>query len=670
MKRLIIGVAFVIVLLAILAAALPFLIPADAIKKRALAAAREATGREVRIDGAFELDPGPTTSVRAEGVVFGNADSGSRPELAIIESLALDIEILPLLFGQTVIPRLSLAGADILLERDKQGVGNWVFAADDGGAGSGDGAVPQLGEVTLDNIVLAYKDGVTGAEQQFTLVKLALVSEGAAGPLALTLDGRWNNEPMTGQGSLPSPATWAGGNGPVPVTLALRAFALEIGIDGAVTPRDGGPDFDIALTVKGKNLDGLRPLAGDTLPEAGPFDLGTRVKGSLDVLSLQGLKLALGKTDLAGNISIDTKGARLRVDGKLSSSRVDLNELMPPWPAAPGSGGSDARAARKRVFPEDPLPLDGLKAADARIDIAIGELVTPTLPLKDVKVALSLENGKLDAAPFSSKVAGSDVAGGVSLDGSAATPALAVKVGSKALDVGKLLAETGITDMLEGKATLDVDLKGQGGSVAAIMASLTGHARLVMGKGRTRTESFDLLVGGLSQVMSSLFAEKSEWTVVECIAGDFAVKDGLATPKVMAVNTEHVLVFGEGGADFGKETLNMKLTPKPKVATLNVSVPIKVGGTFLEPTFAPDELATVRRLGGLVGSAFFPPAALLAFGDLGGSDDPCIKEMSTRIEATPAATPSSPADAVETVTKAAGKVLKAIGSGLKKSFGN
>ena len=657
MKRLIMGVV-VIVLVVAMVIALPFVIPTDTIKGWALTAARDATGREVRIDGAFELDLGLTTSVRMEGIVLGNAEWGSRPELARIESLALDIEVLPLISGQTVIPRLSLAGADILLESDKRDVGNWVFTADDGATGSGSasgggagGAVPQLGELVLNNIALVYKDSATGAEERLTLAKLRLVSQGANGPLALTFDGRWNNEPIIGEGTLPNLATLAGSAGPMPVKLVLQAFALQVGVDGTMTPQDAGLDLDIALTAKGNNLDGLWPLAGGALPKAGPFDLSTGVKGGGQALSLQGLKLALGKTDLAGNIAISTKGARPRIDGKLSSTRIDLNELMPPPQDASGGRGGDVKTAKKRVFPQDPLPLDGLKAADAKLDITIGELVTPTLPLKDVKVILSLQNGKLDVAPFSSKVAGSEIAGGVSLDGSVATPTLTLKVGSQVLDIGKLLAEIGTTDVLEGKATLDVDLRGQGNSVAAIMASLNGHSRLTMGKGRAKTESFDVLVGGLSQVMGSLFAEKSEWAVVECITSDFAIKDGLVTSKVMVVNTEHVLLLGEGEANLGEEVLNMRLTPKPKVATLNVSVPIKIGGTFLEPTFALDELATVRRFGGLVGAVFFPPAALLALGDFGSSDDPCIKEIASQNEAEPAAKSSSPADAVKDVVK-------------------
>ena len=63
MKRLIVGIVVVVVLLVAAAIVLPFVIPTDMVKERALAAAREATGREVRIDGVFELNLGLTTSL-------------------------------------------------------------------------------------------------------------------------------------------------------------------------------------------------------------------------------------------------------------------------------------------------------------------------------------------------------------------------------------------------------------------------------------------------------------------------------------------------------------------------------------------------------------------------------------------------------------------------------
>ena len=159
--------------------------------------------------------------------------------------------------------------------------------------------------------------------------------------------------------------------------------------------------------------------------------------------------------------------------------------------------------------------------------------------------------------------------------------------------------------------------------------------------------------------------------MLNCIASRFDFKNGVATSRVLLADTEYSTVAGEGSMDLGKETLAMKISPQSKSATLNLAVPIKIGGTFAEPTFRPDELATARRLGGLLGATLFPPAALLALADLGsGEDNPCLKiakgggKTTSQQTAQPAAQP-----AVKAVTDAIKAPLDSLTKGLGSLFG-
>lgn len=637
MKRILIGIAVLVLVLIVVVVALPFLIPTETYKQQITQAVKDATGRELTIDGEFNLQFGLTTSVSAEGIRFANAEWGEAPALAEIGTLAVDVELLPLLSGDVSVPRLELADATIALETDAQGRNNWDFtgAADstapsdrDGGeSGGGAPIIPHLADVSIDNVTLSMTDARSGERIDAELVRARVASESADDPMVIEVEGNWGDDPLIVEGQVGS-ITAATGGGPFPVDIKADAFGIQVALNGGIADPQAARGLDLALAVNARNLSGLKAFAGDGLPTAGPLALTATISGAPDALDVNDIDFGFGNTDLAGDVALRMAGGRPSVTAKLASNRVDLVELQPAGGAeetSAGGGAADTGPDTGKVFPSDPLPLEGLSAADADIDLTIGELVTPTLTVRDAVVKVALKDGRLQVAPLTAMVADSKVDGAISLARQADAAALDVKLTSESLDLGKLITEAGVTDLLEGSASLDVDLQGSGNSVAAIMASLNGHSRVLMNEGRARTEAFDLLVGGLSSVMGSVFGSKSEWTVVECMASDFRIENGVAKSQVMLINTEYTIVSGEGDVNLGAEALNLVISPQPKSATLNVSVPVKVGGTFVDPSFTPDELAAARKIGGLLGATIFPPAAVVGLAEMGNEDNPCLK---------------------------------------------
>jgi len=118
-----------------------------------------------------------------------------------------------------------------------------------------------------------------------------------------------------------------------------------------------------------------------------------------------------------------------------------------------------------------------------------------------------------------------------------------------------------------------VDLKGQGASVAAVMASLDGEMKLLMAKGTASTAGLDYAVGGIAQVLGTFISRGTDKMAVNCAAGDFLVRSGVATSRALVVDSEFSTIAGEGKIDLGRETLDMRITPRPKSATLNLCTP-------------------------------------------------------------------------------------------------
>jgi len=125
------------------------------------AKAKEATGRELKLKGkiGFKLSLLPT--VAADDVSFQNAPWGSRPLLATVKRVEVQIALLPLLTGEVVIRRLRLVEPDLLLEVSPKGERNWVFTRPTSGgekvAAAGDDAGFEVHRIEVRNGLLTYR---------------------------------------------------------------------------------------------------------------------------------------------------------------------------------------------------------------------------------------------------------------------------------------------------------------------------------------------------------------------------------------------------------------------------------------------------------------------------------------------------------------------------------
>ena len=101
-------------------------------------------GRPFAIDGAFELDVLPSVSVLAEGVRIGNAEWGSKPQMLEVGRLSTQVGLWSLISGPVDIRSFELSDVSVLLEKNREGEGNWAF----GGAGTSEEAAPPDSGVT------------------------------------------------------------------------------------------------------------------------------------------------------------------------------------------------------------------------------------------------------------------------------------------------------------------------------------------------------------------------------------------------------------------------------------------------------------------------------------------------------------------------------------------
>jgi uncharacterized protein involved in outer membrane biogenesis len=444
--------------------------------------------------------------------------------------------------------------------------------------------------------------------------------------------------------------------------------------------RNGGETkatYDVALVANQQKLDILGSLAGLNLTELGPVDVTTSLTGDAKQARFEKLSLRFADSQLSGGGQVDLSGEVPRVSAKFESSKFDLTRFVPDIaearkPVLMSKEAAQQKAAKNEkaepVFPSDPLPFDFLNAVQADISLKIGTFITPYGTYDDFDVRVVVGGRSLNIRPFSTNYAGKPLSGNVSVDAGAGLPKLAVSMSGPKIAVGQVFRDFADLDVLEGEGALNIAVNGSGRSVADIMGSLNGHARILMAQGRMRNEGLGYVSGVFSSIGEIL--GKKEWVVVECLASDFQIANGIATSKVGVLNTEVISLAVSGDIDLKQERFNLKTKPLPRGLDLSLAVPFNVTGPLSDPGFSPDAIGTLTKLGGILGAVIFPPAALIGLTELGGNDHPCV-QFAKESDANPDATPSSPLEKKSSggVLNVPGKVLDGVGNGLKGVFG-
>ena len=371
------------------------------------------------------------------------------------------------------------------------------------------------------------------------------------------------------------------------------------------------------------------------------------------------------RLDLSGQVAFSLAGPRPRIAGTLAASAIDLDGQ----PSKPAGNGSDAVAAGSgakpegsrpaRLFPDEPLPMDRLKAVDLDLTLSIGALSGYPVPVNAVEARIRLEDGALAVEPFEATVAGSPVEGALRLDARRAVPGFRLAARADGFDFGRLLTEAGVADLFEGPATARIDLSGAGRSVAMLMAGLDGDIRIVAGAGRLKTRALNGTVGGA--LLGAVFSGRRDWTVVNCAAASIGVEKGRAAVRAALIDTEYSTVAARGSANLAAETLDLAIEPRAKAAALDIAVPLHIRGRIAQPNFRLDAGAALEKLGG--GASPFPPAAIAGLGELGAAD--CLNAA-----AAPPAGAARPEDAARELRDNLKGTVKTLGRSLKGLFRN
>jgi uncharacterized protein involved in outer membrane biogenesis len=483
------------------------------LRPRIAAALGEALGRPVRLEGGVMLELSLHPGLRIDGVQIDAPPGFSREALARIGSLRLAFDAWPLLERRLTV--IEAVGSDVTLslEQRADGAANWARptaartrAPDEASAplppdaGPARAAAPDapppvrrtglafdISQCRLERLAIDYRSA-RGPPHAFAL-DLLHAQAPAGQPLRASLSGTVERtfpyEITIDGGPL---AALLAGDADWPLALHARFLGSSLSLDGTLAGRTTpGPDtplaqFDVGLGSP--DLGEVERLLQVRLPPVGALAIGTRVQVRAGALVLDALVATLGRSMLTGALALDWRGERPRVSGELTLPTLDTEPfLLRNRPAArPADAPPRTIAQWYRDTADAHFALDGLRAVDADLRLAVGQWLNLPGDVRDARLRVALADGRL-SAPVHASVAGVALDGEVALDAAATTPALELALGVADSPLG------GLAELLFGLHGIDgrvggfaLRATGAGDSIGALVDSL--DARLAIARGR------------------------------------------------------------------------------------------------------------------------------------------------------------------------------------------
>jgi len=595
-------------------------------------AVQARTGRALHI-GNLDVDLGRVTTVRADTISFANAAWARQPNMASADRVEIDVRVWPLLRGSVQLPEVRLTRPDVLLQTAPgQGdPGNWVFLGDSRG-----GTPPQLQRLFIDDGRLQFSDVRGRTDIRLNVRSGQPRQSDAAPPLLVSGKGRWQGNAFTLSGGTESPLQLTDSAHPFRIHLDGRAGATHAVASGTLTNPFALQVFDLQFALSGQDLADLYPLLGIAIPPSPPYALNGRLQRDHNIWRYQRFTGKVGDSDLGGNLQFEVGRERPRLTATLESRRLDFDDLAGFVGAPPKTGSGETAnaeqkaeaaqvAASSRVLPDTPYNLGKLRAMDADVRWKAHRINAPSLPLDDMDAHLLLDDGVLRLDPLNFGVAGGDIRSTIRMDARQPQIATSLKASVRGVQLGQLFPDAKLAEQAKGGISGQIDLSGRGNSIAAMLGGSSGDVGVAMGRGHVGNLVMELAGLDITESVKFLFTGDRQ-IPLRCAFADFGVRDGLMTSRALAVDTTDTIVIGEGTVSLRDESLDLLLRPRPKDKSILVlRSPLRIGGTFKDPSFRPDFKALgLRGAVALALGSIAPPAALLATIETGpGKDANC-----------------------------------------------
>jgi len=432
-----------------------------------------------------------------------------------------------------------------------------------------------------------------------------------------------------------------------PIRAELMAGPTRLQMEGTIADALSPSAMDVRLRMAGETLANLYPFLLLPLPASPPYDMRGRLQLKEGRYVIEDLAGRIGATDVRGSGAYVVREPRPLLTVKLECDLLKLADLGPlvgvQTKSRPGklqanqaavANRERARATElatrgDRLLPAGTFDPERLRLIDVDATLVAHCVDVPgPLPIEGLKATLQLRDAVLRLEPLEIGVAGGTAVTKAMLDARTG-PALATELRTevRGIRLERLVPKSKRLAASAGRVNADIDLRGQGNSIAQAAATADGRIAagisageisnlLDAGSGLNFGKVIPLLLGGDRSVRLNCGACTSTSRTARVLH-----RCSSSTPSSHSSSGPAASTSTTSDSSWRS---NPNRTAQPSVAAHAV----RVHGSFTDPQIEVEKTPLLLRIGGAVAlGAVAPLAALIPLIETGPGENANCRQV-------------------------------------------
>jgi len=599
-------------------------------KGRIAAAVKESTGRELILKGDIKLSVFPWVALELGPASLGNPPGfGAEPFLSFNHA-AVRISLWRLLSKRMEIQRVEIDGLDLILLKDARGTGNWenfgqtrtANPTEQTGVGGQAAELAGIrvtnGRVSYQGMVIEKLDFETGAfgGSGVTPVRIGFDANRGVPDESLSLSANFNFSAdeqykelrfegvnLSGLLRRPGdvrPAHWEMSLPTIEVNLNAQTLSVptyDISYSGArVSGKLQATKILSDLSATGAvalapvSLREFAPRLGLVLPKTRDPRALAQLSASSDfsfganAASFESMQLQLDDTHLKGSVAMSGQPRALKF--AFTVDQIDLDRYL-----SVGQGPVATVPQKMGVSTPKEAAASTLPEADGTL--AVGSVHFSPLDFTNVRLTLAAQDNVVRMFPSLAQIDGGSYSGNITLDERGATPIVSMDEHLSGVDMGRLLAATPYKGRLTGRGSVNLKATARGAALNAVMQTLSGQFDANLSNGAL--EGIDLgyeLAAAQALIKHQAAPPRNApaRTPFDAFKMSAQISNGVARTSDLTIASAVLRMTGQGSVNLVNKGIDFQALASIMKAqdTAVADIPLKVTGTYMDPTVRPD----------------------------------------------------------------------------------